>query len=188
VSQLEDDLLDSLRSGDRTRVQAAIADLKDRMRTGKALRMAPFGPEILDAWSEDPPEDTQLALLKLIRRYVWFTPQLSDREKVAAMVALALRSSNPFVAAETALALCISDDPNRDLACAIDEISRQGLQSPARVTSAENFLSRLIDTKREERRVMLGRLREWPLQAPYTDVIDYIKPQLRAEELLLLQP
>ncbi|MGE0642597.1 MAG: hypothetical protein AB7P24_02905 [Nitrospira sp.] len=189
MNQPIDGLIDDLQSRDPMRVQRAIKLLRDRMKKGYRSSIAPFGNEVLDAFSGSVPEATVLDFLEIIEGYAWFEPPLSMHQKVAKMVALVLRDANPYIALEVALTLRTMDKFGQACTIAFEEMLRHGLRSPTALMGAKYLVSRLLDTTYEKRRPMLEQLCTWPREEPYSSIIDYITPQLNQEELArILRP
>jgi hypothetical protein len=183
MQRADNGTLDDLHGTDQVRLQAAIRTLKEKMNQGNEIKAPPFGVEILNPFGDDVPEEVQLDFLALVVGYRSFVPELSDREKTAAMVALVLRCAERFVAFDVALKLKISRHPAQAVEMALGEVVRQGLISPKNVKGAKYLVSRLLDGKDEVRRTTLRALSQWPRQTPYAQVIAYVKPQLEPDEL-----
>lgn len=183
MERSEENTLADLLSHDPVRIQSAMADLKQRVKKGREIKMAPFGIEIFDPFDGRVPEETQLHFLTVIRRYRAFDPALSDNEKVAAIIALVLRFAERYVAFEAALIMKIAPHPNEIVTNALREIVRHGLSSPIHVKGAAYLVSRLLDYYNDVRRATLEALSEWPEQKPYAEVVEYILPQLESDEV-----
>jgi hypothetical protein len=182
MGRFDDELKQDLYSGDAARVQSAIRNLRERMRKGDEIKIPPFGVEILDAFGDDVPQETQLDFITLVGRYHSFIPEKSDREKKAALVALVLRYAERHIAFEVAMKLKISPDPVQAVKIALDEIVRQGLASPRNVKGAKYLVSRLLDGKDEVRKATLEALLEWPTEPPFQEAIEYVIQQLEPHE------
>jgi hypothetical protein len=176
-----------INSKDPECIQAAITDLKERIEKVDEFAMVPFGPEILIPFGDTVPVETQLDFLTILRKYRSFVPELSDEDRMHAMIAMVLRYAEGYVAFDVALKLKISAHPVHAVETAMQEIVRQGLLSPSNVKGAAYLVSRLLDGKDEVRRAILQNLRKWPNETPYQEVIEYIKPQLEPEELEFLK-
>ena len=175
-----------LASKDPERIAAGLRDLKDRMKAGSNLELAPFGPEILDPFGASVPIETQLDLLAILNRYRAFAPQLSREQRIAGMVEIVLRYAEHYVAYEVALLLKISEYPAQAVETAMRHIVCHGLDSPQHVDGAKLLVSRLLDGKDEVRRATLEALRQWPQEEPYQEVAKYIEPQLDPVEVEFL--
>jgi hypothetical protein len=171
-------------SGDLSRLQSALQFLLDRMNRGQETTIEPLRLCIFEGLGDHVPEEIQLEFLSLLDRYKWFNPPLSLEERISTMIALVLRYGSSFVAYDAALKVAISVDPVRNVEVAMEAIPIQGLSSPESIEAAKHFVSRLLDRKEDARRATIRKLREWPKDAPYREVIEYIKPELDPEELL----
>jgi hypothetical protein len=184
MEQSEEAIEADLISGDLSRLQSALHLLLDRMNSGQETVIAPLSLRIFEGLGDHLPEEIQLDFLSLLDRYKWFNPPLSLEKRISTMIALVLRYGGSFAAYDAALNVAISADPARSVEVAMDAIPIQGLSSPESIEAAKHFVSRLLDRKEEARRTTVRKLREWPKDAPYQAVIDYIKPELDPEELL----
>jgi hypothetical protein len=178
----DDDVKQELHSGAPSRVEAALRDLKKRVMTGTEVEIPPFSGEILDCFGSDVPEETQLDFIAVVWRYHSFVPNKSDSEKMSDLIALVLRYAVRYVAFEVAMKLKISREPAQAVALAMDEILRHGIVSQQNIDGAKYLVSRLLDGRPAVRKATLAKLREWPDQVPFREVIDWVKPQLDADE------
>jgi hypothetical protein len=182
MKQASDDLKQDLYSGDKTRVQSAIQDLRQRMSEGEEIKIPPFGIEILDSFGDHVPCETQLDFITLVKRYHSFVPPKSDQEKQAILIALVLKYADRHVAFEVAMKMKISADPVWAVRTAMDEIVRQGLTTQQNIQGARYLVSRLLDGKNDVRQATLGALRDWPHEPSFRNVIEYVRPQLEPHE------
>ncbi len=176
-----------INSKDPERIQAAITDLKERMEKVDEFDIVSFGPEILIPFGDTVPVETQLDFLTIIRKYQSFVPEISDEDRMHAMIAMVLGYAEGYVAFDVALKLKISAQPVHVVETAMQEIVRQGLLSSTNVKGAAYLVSRLLDGKDEVRQITLQSLHQWPDKTPYQEVIEYIKPQLEPDELGFLK-
>ena len=113
---------------------------------------------------------------------------MSDREKLSIFIAVMLRyGAKTQITYDIAMKVKISPDPTRTVAIAMQEIVHQGLPSPKSVEGAEWFASCLLDGSPSVRKAILEALRAWPNEAPYTQVKEYVAPQLEPDELEFLK-
>lgn len=187
MARSKDEVNADLYSGEPARICAAIAELKARMTSGEEISIPPFGVEILDPFCDQVPEEIQLDFITLIARYHSFVPERPYHEKIAVMVALVLRYAERYVAFEVAMKLKIAPDPVEAVKTGMGEMARRGLTSLRNVKGAMYLVSRLLDGKDNVRRATLESLREWPDEAPFFEVIEYVKPQLEPDELDFLK-
>lgn len=175
-----------LNSKSPERIKAAIRDLKEKMKSLDQLIIPPFGADILIPFGDNVPEETQLDFLAIIRNYRSFIPALSEEDKMSASIAVVLRYAVGYIAFDVALKLKTSRQPVQAVQAALQEIARQGLNSPMKIQGAANLVSRLLEGKNEVRQATLQGLRQWPAEVPYQKVADYIRPQLEPDELEFL--
>jgi hypothetical protein len=181
MGQSSDELKQDLYSRDPGRVQAAIRNLRSRLRTGEEIDLPRFGVEILDAFGDRVPEQTQTDFITLIRRYQSFIPQFSDQERLALLVALVLRYGDSHTAFEVALAMHLFPDASEATRTAINEIVRQGLNTPVSIQGAKELVSDLLDDKRL-RKAALDALRMWPSNPSFQEVVEYVAPGLGQDD------
>ncbi len=182
-----DELDKDLHSGDPHRVQAAIRELRDRIRDGNQIAIPSFGVEVLETFEGTVPHDIELDFINVIARYNSFVPQLSSHERQAALVALVLKTADRHVAFEVATKIKISPDPIVTLKVTMDEIVQQRLNSPSKIQGAKYLVSRLLDGKPEVRAATLTSLRNWPTDPPFQKILEYVAPQLDEHELAILR-
>lgn len=174
--------LSDLVSGEPARIRAALDDLRSRREAHEQIEVPLLQIGLLDAFGDQVPSDVQQLFLGEVANYRAFSPAASLEKRMAVMVALILRYADRQCCFDLALEVKVAPDPEATVGLAMREMLRQGMTTPISVKGAGYFVSRLLDGRPRVRAATLENLRSWPRESSYCEVLDYVAPQLEADE------
>ena len=146
------------------------------------FELPPLALSILDPFGLAPPEELQIALLRLWNGYPAFIPPFERSEIHKAMLALALRYANERVCFEAALTLKCEPEPARAAREVVDLIAHHDLGSSAALRGAMRVISYLLDGKPEVRKATLEGIAQWPDTPTFRKMIGDLMPELSPQE------
>jgi len=175
-----------LDSGRPERIVAGIRDIDSRRDLFDEFVRPPLTVAILRPLGDDVPEETLLALMRLIVGYDSFEPALSLEDKYRSIGLLSTRYGRSVVACQGALELKVAEDPVKAVTDALNAVRTEGLNLPRHVEGAQYFLSYLLDGSDVIRNATLRCLRDWPNRSSFRDLKEYLRPQLEPPEISYL--
>jgi hypothetical protein len=183
----EQDILDDLQSKDAPRVADGLRDLEERMDSGAdEFPLPPLTLDILQPFAGDLPIEVQHRLLRIVDGYQSFNPPQSDADKYAKVAALSARWGDHKMALEGALVIKRAADPARATRQALDALARGEIDTRRALRGAQYFASLLVDGAPPVRRAAIEAMAAWPKRTPFSDVLDYVLPQLDPDEVAAL--
>jgi hypothetical protein len=181
-----DEIKADLQSQEAGRVADGLRDLEECMDQGAdEFPLAPLDIGVLRPFADQLPEDVQLRMLRILDGYQSFDPAQTDREKYGKIAVLGSRWGNYKMALEAALVVKRASDPAQATLQAMETV-RADIDSALALQGTQYFVSLLLDGAPPVRRATIEALATWPKHPPFSEVVEYIVPQLEPDEVALL--